>query len=167
MVTNAEILSDPEYSDEDAPPVDHINADEGRCYLVFLLVPLTYGGADLLEDYELDTDVRREGNACLDQSILTLSLHRISTLSIAVSHPSQLFVSIVSLRLRCVLEIYHANRAGLIQLPHRSYASVRIRSRTSNFHPILAQIYGSSISTTTSSRISEAWMAWYTLRAWI
>ncbi|KAL6713786.1 protein phosphatase regulatory subunit Sds22 [Lecanora helva] len=39
VVTNAEILSDPEYSDEDAPPVDQINADE-----------------DLLEDYELDSD---------------------------------------------------------------------------------------------------------------
>lgn len=30
VVTNAEILSDPEYSDEDAPPVDQINADEGQ-----------------------------------------------------------------------------------------------------------------------------------------
>ncbi|KAL8703997.1 MAG: hypothetical protein Q9201_002829 [Fulgogasparrea decipioides] len=38
-VANAEILSDPEYSDEDAPPVEQIQADE-----------------DLLEDYEADTD---------------------------------------------------------------------------------------------------------------
>lgn len=29
VVTNAEILSDPEYSDEDAPPVEQIEADEG------------------------------------------------------------------------------------------------------------------------------------------
>ena len=29
VVTNAEILSDPEYSDEDAPTPDHIDADEG------------------------------------------------------------------------------------------------------------------------------------------
>ncbi|KAL8738501.1 MAG: hypothetical protein Q9181_000712 [Wetmoreana brouardii] len=38
-VVNTEILSDPEYSDEDAPPVEQIQADE-----------------DLLEDYEADTD---------------------------------------------------------------------------------------------------------------
>ncbi|KAL8884047.1 MAG: hypothetical protein Q9192_006936 [Flavoplaca navasiana] len=38
-VVNAEILSDPDYSDEDAPPVEQIQADE-----------------DLLEDYEDDTD---------------------------------------------------------------------------------------------------------------
>lgn len=30
VVTNAEALSDPEYSDEDAPPVEQIGADEGR-----------------------------------------------------------------------------------------------------------------------------------------
>lgn len=29
-VVNADILSDPEYSDEDAPPVEQIEADEGR-----------------------------------------------------------------------------------------------------------------------------------------
>lgn len=29
VVTNAEILSDPEQSDEDAPPVEHIVADQG------------------------------------------------------------------------------------------------------------------------------------------
>ena len=31
-VTNADILSDPEYSDEDAPPVDQIEADEGKSF---------------------------------------------------------------------------------------------------------------------------------------
>ncbi|MCJ1361773.1 hypothetical protein MMC16_000873 [Acarospora aff. strigata] len=39
VITNPEALSDPDYSDEDAPPVEQIEADE-----------------DLLEDYELDTD---------------------------------------------------------------------------------------------------------------
>ncbi|MCJ1468705.1 hypothetical protein MMC07_007335 [Pseudocyphellaria aurata] len=39
VVTNAEILSDPDYSDDDAPPVEQIGADE-----------------DLLEEYELDSD---------------------------------------------------------------------------------------------------------------
>ena len=29
-VINAEVLSDPEHSDEDAPPVEQIEADEGR-----------------------------------------------------------------------------------------------------------------------------------------
>lgn len=29
-VVNAEILSDPEYSDEDAPPVEQISADDGK-----------------------------------------------------------------------------------------------------------------------------------------
>ncbi|KAL8774108.1 MAG: hypothetical protein Q9209_001216 [Squamulea sp. 1 TL-2023] len=38
-VVNADTLSDPDYSDEDAPPVEQIQADE-----------------DLLEDYEEDTD---------------------------------------------------------------------------------------------------------------
>lgn len=30
VVKNAEILSDPEYSDEEAPPVEQIVADEGK-----------------------------------------------------------------------------------------------------------------------------------------
>jgi len=34
-VTNAEILSDPEYSDEEAPPVEQIDADEGWCISAF------------------------------------------------------------------------------------------------------------------------------------
>lgn len=29
-VVNADILSDPEYSDEDVPPVEQISADDGR-----------------------------------------------------------------------------------------------------------------------------------------
>ena len=40
VVTNAEMLSDPEYSDEDAPPVEQISADEGQlasAFSVFLL----------------------------------------------------------------------------------------------------------------------------------
>ena len=40
VVTNAEILSDPEFSDENAPPVEEIVADEGKyvfVYPVFLL----------------------------------------------------------------------------------------------------------------------------------
>lgn len=32
VVTNAEILSDPEDSDKDAPPVEQISADEGGVY---------------------------------------------------------------------------------------------------------------------------------------
>ena len=31
-LANPEALSDPEYSDEDAPPVDQIEADEGKAY---------------------------------------------------------------------------------------------------------------------------------------
>lgn len=34
IVANAEILSDPEYSDEDAPPVEQINADEGISHYI-------------------------------------------------------------------------------------------------------------------------------------
>lgn len=34
IVTNANILSDPEYSDEDAPPADQISADEGGFVIV-------------------------------------------------------------------------------------------------------------------------------------
>ena len=41
VVTNAEILSDPEYSDEDAPPVEQIVADEGNCLFVFFTFLLT------------------------------------------------------------------------------------------------------------------------------
>ena len=58
VVTNAEILSDPEYSDEDAPPVEQIVADEGKYVFVcsaFLLTGLLT--VDLLEDYEPDSDV--------------------------------------------------------------------------------------------------------------
>ena len=41
VITNAEILSDPEYSDEDAPPVEHIVADEGKYLFVYLAFLLT------------------------------------------------------------------------------------------------------------------------------
>lgn len=41
VVTNAEILSDPEYSDEDAPPVEQIVADEGKYGLVCFAFLLT------------------------------------------------------------------------------------------------------------------------------
>lgn len=47
VVTNAEILSDPEYSDEDAPPVDQIDADEGESVFAFSAFPLTWGGGRL------------------------------------------------------------------------------------------------------------------------
>jgi len=40
-VVNAEILSDPEYSDEDAPPVEQINADDGRSRPTFPFSLLT------------------------------------------------------------------------------------------------------------------------------
>lgn len=36
VVANAEILSDPEHSDEDAPPVEQIDADEGMSHYVSL-----------------------------------------------------------------------------------------------------------------------------------
>ena len=36
IVTNAEVLSDPEYSDEEAPPVEEIAADEGKEHLGYL-----------------------------------------------------------------------------------------------------------------------------------
>ena len=57
VVTNAEILSDPAYSDEDAPPVEQISADEGMFSLAVSSASLILATADLLEDYELDTDV--------------------------------------------------------------------------------------------------------------
>ena len=57
MVTNAEILSDPEHSDEDAPPVEQIVADEGNYISVYFAFLLTGCTVDLLEDYEPDSDV--------------------------------------------------------------------------------------------------------------
>lgn len=47
VITNAEILSDPEYSDEDAPPVEQIVADEGKYMFVFLRVAADWGFARL------------------------------------------------------------------------------------------------------------------------
>ena len=41
VVTNAEILSDPDYSDEDAPPVEQIVADEGNWVFVYSAFLLT------------------------------------------------------------------------------------------------------------------------------
>ena len=41
IVTNAEILSDPEHTDEDAPPVDQISADEGGFGFPFFPLLLT------------------------------------------------------------------------------------------------------------------------------
>ena len=41
VVTNAEILSDADYSDEDAPPVDQIDADDGGFISTSSTVPLT------------------------------------------------------------------------------------------------------------------------------
>ena len=59
VITNPEALSDPEYSDEDAPPVEEIAADEGNQYPRLLCSKrLTCSLADLLEDYEKYTDVR-------------------------------------------------------------------------------------------------------------
>lgn len=37
VITNAEVLSDPEYSDEDALPVEQISADEGKFSLAVSL----------------------------------------------------------------------------------------------------------------------------------
>lgn len=57
VITNAEILSDPEYSDEEAPPVEQIVADEGKYVFVYSTFLLTGAVPDLLEDYEPDSDV--------------------------------------------------------------------------------------------------------------
>ena len=47
IVTNAEILSDPEHSDEDAPPVEQIDADEGMSEFAFLKFLLISAGGRL------------------------------------------------------------------------------------------------------------------------
>ncbi|KAI4196427.1 MAG: hypothetical protein LQ350_006572 [Teloschistes chrysophthalmus] len=60
QVVNAEVLSDPDDSDEDAPPVQQIQADE-----------------DLLEDYEVDTD-EIDLVHCRVSSIPSLRLDRFS-----------------------------------------------------------------------------------------
>lgn len=57
VITNAEVLSDPDYSDEDAPPVEQIVADEGKYMFVYCVLLLTGVVPDLLEDYEPDSDV--------------------------------------------------------------------------------------------------------------
>jgi protein phosphatase 1 regulatory subunit 7 len=58
VLTNPEALSDPDYSDEDAPPVEQIEADE-----------------DLLDDYPLDTE-DIDLVHCRIQSIASLRLER-------------------------------------------------------------------------------------------
>lgn len=56
---NPEALSDPEYSDDDAPPVEEIAADEGNeSECRNLIASLTASLLDLLDDYDLDTEVR-------------------------------------------------------------------------------------------------------------
>lgn len=42
VIKNAEVLSDPEYSDEDAPPVEQISADEGNYSLALSSVSLIH-----------------------------------------------------------------------------------------------------------------------------
>ncbi|KAL9128236.1 MAG: hypothetical protein Q9217_003052 [Psora testacea] len=56
VITNAHALSDPEHSDEDAPPIEQIEADEGPRNISLLEAFADTGTADLLEDYELDSD---------------------------------------------------------------------------------------------------------------
>ncbi|KAL9116147.1 MAG: hypothetical protein Q9227_000517 [Pyrenula ochraceoflavens] len=57
VIQNPEALSDPEYSDEDAPPVEEISADEGRM-LVLSPSSLTNPkpSSDLLEEYDSDAE---------------------------------------------------------------------------------------------------------------
>lgn len=59
VITNAEILSDPEYSDEDAPPVEQISADEGTSAFPSGAVLAHISRSDLLEEYEADAEVCR------------------------------------------------------------------------------------------------------------
>ena len=62
VLSNPEALSDPEYSDEDAPPVDQIEADEGTIVSAIMFpVSANPRYTDLLEDYEGDTDVCSSG----------------------------------------------------------------------------------------------------------
>ena len=75
VITNAEILSDPEYSDEDAPPVEQIVADEGKLVFVYSAFLLTGLVPDLLEDYEPDSDVCLCCYFILSLSLLTYYCH--------------------------------------------------------------------------------------------
>jgi hypothetical protein len=59
VLTNPEALSDPDYSDGDAPPINQIEADEGSyaCFKRVENVGTNYLFEDLLEEYEPDADV--------------------------------------------------------------------------------------------------------------
>ena len=58
QVINAEILSDPDYSDEEAPPVEEISVDDGMLRETPIFTHLANKKiSDLLDDYEPDTDV--------------------------------------------------------------------------------------------------------------
>lgn len=72
VLANPEALSDPEYSDEDAPPVEQIEADE-----------------DLLEDEDPETEVI----SLLPWCILVLIVCRKSTCSTVASRLSLPFTS--------------------------------------------------------------------------
>lgn len=61
ILTNPEALEDPDYSDDDAPPVEEIDADEGASFLLdscVLLVLIARSVIDLLEDESPDAEVR-------------------------------------------------------------------------------------------------------------
>lgn len=51
VLSNPEALSDPEWSDEDAPPVDKIEADEGLAFYTKLALT-NENEIDLLEEYD-------------------------------------------------------------------------------------------------------------------
>ena len=55
---NPETLSDPDYSDEDAPPVEQIAADEGSANRTTRLHILMCSFTDLLEEYDAKSNVR-------------------------------------------------------------------------------------------------------------
>ncbi|TKA68903.1 hypothetical protein B0A49_03997 [Cryomyces minteri] len=75
-LANPEALSDPEYSDEDAPPVDQIEADEGVCYgELDSSWELTLAFPGLLDDLPDDTDEISLIN-CRVTSIPNLGLER-------------------------------------------------------------------------------------------
>lgn len=62
VLANPEALEDPDYSDEDAPPVEEIGADEGIscCEMLAEVLPVLIfcSGIDLLEDEDPDAEVR-------------------------------------------------------------------------------------------------------------
>jgi hypothetical protein len=63
-ITNPEALEDPDYSDEDAPPVEEINADEGEFTTAILVIGRRRNSVlirilalDLLEDEDKAVEV--------------------------------------------------------------------------------------------------------------